>query len=84
MADGQADAGDGGHLAEIFRRPVRDLMRRRFVAQPAAAQAARQLAGVDADRTGGGAKTAAGAGVEAEVGKILADVGGLFAGGGPA
>ena len=42
-------------------------------ADPARAQAAGQVAGIDADRTGGRAQPATGAGVEAHVGVVVAD-----------
>ena len=73
MSDSKAGARDGGNFAEVFCRPLP--YSARSGTQVAPAQQSRQVAGVDADRAGGGTEAAAGAGVEAVIDKIGFDVG---------
>ena len=77
MADAEANAGDLAECFEILANfPIH---RSGCVGQPAAAQAACQVAGIDADRAGRGAHATTGAGVEAHVGIGFAHLAGVFA-----
>jgi hypothetical protein len=82
MADGQAEARGIGQRAEIIRSPFIDLLA--DAPHRAAAQAAGQVAGVDADRAGGGAQAATGAGIQPLINVVFTEAAGMFAIGGAA
>ena len=68
----QPESRQGRDLAEIAGRPLPDLARNRPDA--AAAQQARQFAGVDANRASGRTQAATRAGIQPHIGKISRDV----------
>jgi len=75
VADGEARTRCGGDLAEVADGPLADP--ERGSAQFAPAQETGEIAGVDVYRAGSGTEAAAGTGVEAIVGKIGFEIGGI-------